>query len=97
MRPCKSAVTKCLEQEFLKKNGKTGRTSACTNFVIFYRFRRFSTFAEEGFTCLDHSMLSKKKTKTLRVKVFGIVICRLLPRLNEVTALSVLGLSLSPL
>ena len=39
----------------------SGRASACTNFVIFYRFIRFSTFAEEGFTCLDHSMLSKKK------------------------------------
>ena len=28
---------------------------------FFFCFSRFSPFAEEGFTCLDHSMLSKKK------------------------------------
>ena len=28
----------------------------------FYPFSRFSPFAEEGFTCLDHSMLRVKKT-----------------------------------
>ena len=27
---------------------------------FFFRFCRFSPFAEEGFTCLDHSMLNKK-------------------------------------
>ena len=42
-------------------NSDSGRASACTYFVIFYRFRRFSTLAEEGFTCLDHSLLSEKK------------------------------------
>ena len=30
---------------------------------FFFRFSRFSPFAEEGFTCLDHSMLSKKKER----------------------------------
>ena len=39
----------------------SGRASACTNFGIFFRFSRFSPFAEEGFTCLDHSAMSKKK------------------------------------
>ena len=48
----------------------SGRASACTNFGIFFRFSRFSPFAEEGFTCLDHSAMSKKK------KFYGIVICR---------------------
>ena len=38
----------------------SGRASACTNFGIFFRFSRFSPFAEEGFTCLDHSAMSKK-------------------------------------
>ena len=52
----------------------SGRASACTNFVIFYRFRRFSTFAEEGFTCLDHSMLSKKKKERLSLSVIAAVI-----------------------
>ena len=28
---------------------------------FYFRFSRFSPFAEEDFTCLDHSMLSKKK------------------------------------
>ena len=40
----------------------SGRSSACTNFGMLFRFCRFSPFAEEGFTCLDHSMMSKKKT-----------------------------------
>ena len=39
----------------------SGRSSACTNFGMLFRFCRFSPFAEEGFTCLDHSMMSKKK------------------------------------
>ena len=39
----------------------SGRASVCTNFGIFFRFSRFSPFAEEGFTCLDHSAMSKKK------------------------------------
>ena len=39
----------------------SGRASACTNFGIFFRFSRFSPFAEEGFTCLDHSAMRKKK------------------------------------
>ena len=43
------------------------RSSACTNFGMLIRFFRFSPFAEEGFTCLDHSMLSKKKKHTTRL------------------------------
>ena len=45
----------------------SGRSSACTNFGMLFRFCRFSPFAEEGFTCLDHSMMSKKKNR----KIFG--------------------------
>ena len=44
----------------LVHDSDSGRVSACTNFWIFFRFCRFSPFAEEGFTCLDHSMMSKK-------------------------------------
>ena len=43
----------------------SGRSSACTNFGMLFRFCRFSPFAEEGFTCLDHSMMSKKKAVTM--------------------------------
>ena len=43
----------------------SGRASACTYFVIFFRFSRFSPFAEEGFTCFDHSVMSKKKIRTV--------------------------------
>ena len=45
----------------LVHDSDSGRASACTNFVIFFRFSRFSPFAEEGFTCFDHSVMSKKK------------------------------------
>ena len=34
--------------------------------MIFFRFSRFSPFAEEGFTCLDHSAMSKKKRSIFR-------------------------------
>ena len=46
----------------LVHNADSGKASVCTNFGVFIRFCRFSPFAEEGFTCLDHSMLSKKKS-----------------------------------
>ena len=45
----------------LVHDSDSGRASACTNFGIFIALDVFSPFAEEGFTCLDHSMLSKKK------------------------------------
>ena len=63
----------------LVHDSDSGRASVCTYYGIFFRFNRFSPFAEEGFislisllslfspiagegfTCLDHSMLSKKK------------------------------------
>ena len=45
----------------LAQNADSGKTSVCTNFGVFIRFCRFSPFAEEGFTCLNHSMFSGKK------------------------------------
>ena len=45
----------------LVHDSDSGRASACTNFGIFFALDVFSPFAEEGFTCLDHSMMSKKK------------------------------------
>ena len=47
----------------LVHNAASGKASVCTNFGVFIRFCRFSPFAEEGFTCLDHSMLSEKKAE----------------------------------
>ena len=51
----RSAVQRSLDLYMISDSG---RASACTNFVIFFRFSRFSPFAEEGFTCLDHSAMS---------------------------------------
>ena len=48
----------------------SGKASVCTNFGVIIRFCRFSPFAEEGFTCLDHSMLSKEKKKKSLKLVF---------------------------
>ena len=45
----------------LVHDSDSGRASACTNFWIFFALDVFSPFAEEGFTCLDHSILGKKK------------------------------------
>ena len=41
-------------------------------FGIFLRFSRFSPFAEEDFTYLDHSMLSKKKAAFGSFKIWHI-------------------------
>ena len=48
----------------LVHDSDSGRASVCANFGIFFRFSRFSPFAEEGFMCLDHSAMSKKKKRT---------------------------------
>ena len=52
----------------------SGRALACTNFGIFFRCSRFSPFAEEGFTCLDHSAMSKKNIYVYQMRFF--LICR---------------------
>ena len=47
----------------------SGRASACTNFGLFFRFSRFSPFAEEGFTCLDHSAMNEKKKESSQGRI----------------------------